>query len=396
MYYYSLPVSLTMRKRVTVHEIAKLAKVSIATVSRTINRMPTVDPALARRVRRVIKKEGYYPNSNARALVRGNSRTLGLIVSEITNPFFPEIIQTFAKLGAQNNYEILLSCIDHDSQSLEIAARQLIERSVSAVAILTFGGEAPLIDTLTARNVAVFTVDADPPRPLLKTIQIDYEHGIRQAVQHLAALGHEGIAFIGGPQQLKTAAMRKFAVKKCMKEIGLELLPQLFVDGDHTIDAGLKALSVLATKRDRPTAVLCSNDMTAIGVMRAAFDLGLNIPRDLSVIGFDDIPLAQFMAPPLTTVQMSQTEIARLSFSGLLDSLDHPHRGSGRQVYSMKTNLVLRHSTALAPGCPNNRRATAFPEADTALKLAQKMQSMKGQSFTLTAASRRTVPVPAP
>ena len=306
----------------TLVEIARLAKVSTATVSRTINRVPSVNPVLARRIRRVIEKHGYYPNTNARALVRGHSRTLGLIVSEITNPFFPEIVQTFAKLGVQHNYEILLSSIDHDPRSLEITARQMIERSVGAVAILTFGGEAPLIDILTARNVAVFAVDADSPRPLLKTIQIDYEHGIRQAVQHLAALGHERIAFVGGPRQLKTAAMRKSAVQKCMKEIDLELLPELFVDGDHTIDAGLKALSALATMRDRPSAVLCSNDMTAIGVMRAAFDLGLNIPRDLSVIGFDDIRLAQFMTPPLTTVQMSQTEIARLSFSGLLDSLE--------------------------------------------------------------------------
>jgi LacI family transcriptional regulator len=345
-----------MRKRVTVHEIAKLAKVSIATVSRTINRVPTVDPVLARRIRRVIEKEGYYPNTNARALVRGHSRTLGLIVSEITNPFFPEIIQTFAKLGARNNYEILLSSIDHDPRSIEVTARQMFERSVGAVAILTFGGEAPLIDILTARDIAVFAVDADPPRPLLKTIQIDYEHGIRQAVQHLAALGHERIAFIGGPQQLKTAAMRKVAVQQCMKEIDLELLPELFVGGDHTIDAGLKALSILATMRDRPSAVLCSNDMTAIGVMRAAFDLGLNIPQDLSVIGFDDIRLAQFMTPPLTTVQLSQTEIARLSFSGLLDSLDPRRGGSIRQVYSIKTNLVLRHSTALAPGCRRTER----------------------------------------
>lgn len=384
-----------MTNRMTLVEIARLAKVSTATVSRTINLVPTVDPVLARRVRRVIEKEGYYPNTNARALVRGHSRTLGLIVSEITNPFFPEIVQTFAKLGVQHNYEILLSSIDHDPRLLETTARQMIERSVGAVAILTFGGEAPLIDVLTARNVAVFAVDADPPRPLLKTIQIDYEHGIRQAVQHLAALGHERISFVSGPQQLKTAAMRKTAVQKCMNEIGLELLPELFVDGDHTIDAGMRALSALAAMRDRPSAVLCSNDMTAIGVMRAAFDLGLNIPRDLSLVGFDDIRLAQFMTPPLTTVQMSQTEIARLSFSGLLDSLDHSPRGNLRQVYSIKTNLVLRHSTALAPGCLRNRGATVGWEADGAVKHVEKRQSRKDRSFAIGAASTAMVPVPA-
>jgi LacI family transcriptional regulator len=229
--------------------------------------------------------------------------------------------------------------------------------------------------------VPVFAVDADSSGPWLKTVQIDYEHGIRQAVQHLAALGHERIAFIGGRRDLKTAAIRKSAVEKCMKEIGLELLPELFVDGDHTIEAGMKALSALAAMPDRPSAVLCSNDMTAIGVMRAAFDLCLNIPQDLSVVGFDDIRLAQFMAPPLTTVQMSQTEIAQLSFSALLDSLEPNRHGNGRQLYSMKTNLVLRHSTALAPGCLMNRAATARSEVEMALKLAEKTSNHR--TFTL-------------
>jgi LacI family transcriptional regulator len=372
-----------MNKGPTLREIARLAKVSTATVSRAINRVPTVDPVLARRIRKVIEKEGYFPNTNARALVRGHSRSLGLIVSEITNPFFPEIVQTFAKLGVQHDYEILLSSIDHDPRLLETTARQMIERRVGGVAILTFGDELPLIDALTARNVPVFVVDADSSGPLLKTVQIDYEHGIRQAVQHLAALGHERIAFIGGRRDLKTATIRRSAVEKCMKEIGLELRPELFVDGDHSIEAGMKALSALAAMRDRPSAVLCSNDMTAIGVMRAAFDLHLNIPQDLSVVGFDDIRLAQFMAPPLTTVQMSQSEIAQLSFSALLDSLEPTRHGNARQMYSMKTNLILRQSTALAAGCLVNRAETARSEADMVLKLAEKIQSRKDRTRSL-------------
>ena len=205
----------------TLVEIARLAKVSTATVSRAINRVPSVNPVLARRIRKIIEKHGYYPNTNARALVRGHSRSLGLIVSEITNPFFPEIVQTFSKLAVQLNYEILLSSIDHDPRLLQITARQMIERRVGGVAILTFSDEAPLINMLTAGNVSVFAVNADLDGPLVKTFQIDYEHGIRQAVQHLAALGHRRIAFIGGPRKLKTATMRKSAVEKCLKEIDL-------------------------------------------------------------------------------------------------------------------------------------------------------------------------------
>jgi DNA-binding LacI/PurR family transcriptional regulator len=335
----------------TLREIARRANVSTATVSRTINRVPSVDPVLARRVRKVIDQEGYYPNTHARALVSGRSRIFGLMVSEITNPFFPEIVQTFIELGVEHNYEILVSCIGNDEQLLETAARQMIQRRVDGVAILTFGGEELLIDVFQRRDVPVFAVDTHCPASSIATARIDYEHGIRQAVQHLAALGHERIAFVSGPAQLRTAAMRKSAFRQCMKEINLETPPYMYAEGDHTMKAGMHAMSVLAALPDRPSAVVCSNDMTAIGVMRQAFELCLEIPRQLSVIGFDDIRLAQFMIPPLTTVQMSQIEIARLAFRALLDSVEPTADGRAREIPAIKTNLVLRRSTTLSPGC---------------------------------------------
>lgn len=329
-------------------EIARRALVSVSTVSRTINHVPTVDPVLARRVRRVIEKIGYYPNTPARAVVCGRSRTFGLIVSRITNPFFPEIVQTFEELGVEHKYEILLSSTARDPYRLEIAARRMIERRVDGVAILTFGGEERLIELLTRRNVPVFVVDSDSPGPQLKTVQIDYQHGIRQAVQHLAALGHVRIAFISGPTHFNTVVKRKTAFEECMREITLEVCPTLLIEGDHTMESGIKAMSELADLAYRPTAVICSNDMTAIGVMRQAFQMGLSIPQDLSVVGFDDIRLAQFMIPPLTTVRMSQREVASIAFRALLDSVECPEEASPTKAYAMRTNLVLRSSTALA------------------------------------------------
>jgi DNA-binding LacI/PurR family transcriptional regulator len=333
----------------SLEEIATRAKVSIATVSRIINHVPTVDPVLARRVWRIIEQVGYYPNTHARALVSGRSRLFGLMVSEIINPFFPEIVQTFMELGVEHNYEIFLSSLGQGSRLREIAARQMIERRVDGVAILTFGSEEPLIDAFMRRDVPVFVVDSESSELLLKTVRIDYEHGIRQAVQHLAALGHMRIAFISGPTQLKTAMMRKTAFQECMKEIDLETPPELIVDGDHTMAAGMNAMSGLAALSKRPSAVVCSNDMTAIGVMRQAFELALDVPRDLSVVGFDDIRLSQFMIPPLTSVQMSQVEIAKIAFRALLDSVEPRRDELARQVYTIKTNLVLRRSTALEP-----------------------------------------------
>ena len=335
--------------RVNLAGIAQLARVSTATVSRTINRVPTVDPVLARRVWRVVEQVGYYPNRQARALVCGRSRIFGLITSEISNPFFPEMVQTFTQLCIKHRYEILLSSIDQDSSQLETTARRMIEHRIDGVAVLTFGPDDPLIEFFRDRDVPVFAIGTNSPGRLLKTVNIDYEHGIRQAVQHLAAMGHVRIAFVSGPAQLKTAAMRKIAFQDCMREIGLQPSPEIVVEGDHTIEAGMRAMSSLAALPDRPSAVLCSNDLTAIGIMRQAFDLALDVPRDLSVVGFDDIRFAQFMIPPLTTVQMSQTEIAETAFAALLSCVEGEETRSSSEVGVIKTNLVLRRSTMLAP-----------------------------------------------
>lgn len=347
----------------SIREIAKRAKVSVATVSRTINRVPEVNPSLARRVRRAIEELGYYPNTNARALASGRSRIFGLIVSEIINSLFPEMVQTFADLGAEHNYEIFLSSMAKDPLRLEAAARRMMERRVDGVAILTFWGEDALVEIFRRRNVPAVVVDIESPGPLLKSIRIDYQHGIRQAVQHLAAMGHEHIAFIGGPAHLKTATARSAAFQECMKEIGLRITPALLIEGDHTMEAGMRAMSTLATLAVRPSAVVCSNDMTAIGVMRKAFELALYVPRDLSVVGFDDIRWARFMNPPLTTIQMSQSEIATLAFRALLDIVEAQGTGSSRDIYEIRTNLVLRGSTTLAPG--RVRDSTADRKAQT-------------------------------
>src|SRR5436305_7292267 len=188
-----------------IREIARRAKFSTATVSRAINRVPTVDPQLAKRVWRVVDELGYYPNTQARALVLRRTRIFGMIVSEITNPFFPEIVQTFEDLAVENNYEILLTSTVHDPRRMELSVRRMIERRVDGVAILTFGMEDSLIQHLRFRKVPLVFVDVGPDFPGVSNIKINYQSGIRQGVQHLAALGHRQIDFITGPLKLKSA-----------------------------------------------------------------------------------------------------------------------------------------------------------------------------------------------
>ncbi len=330
-----------------IREIARRAKVSTATVSRAINRVPTVDPYLAKRVWKVVEELGYYPNTQARALVLGRSRILGLIVSEITNPFFPEIVQSFEDIAVQHNYEILLSSTIHDPKRMELAVRRMIERRVDGVAILTFGMEESLTQNLRFRKVPLVFVDVAPNVPGVSNIRINYLNGIRQGVQHLAALRHERIAFVTGPTHLKSALARRAAFEEAMKEIGLEVRAELIVLGDHTMEGGMRALTQLLGLSERPTAVMCSNDMTAIGVLREAYDCDISVPGGLSVIGFDDIRMAQFTIPPLTTIQMSQSELARLAFRILINELEDQATRSAKPDYVLTTTLVLRRSTAL-------------------------------------------------
>jgi LacI family transcriptional regulator len=330
-----------------IHEIAKRAKVSTATVSRTINRIPTVKPQLAKRVWKVVDELGYYPSMQARALVSGKSRTFGLIVSEITNPFFPEIVHVFEETALQHNYEILLTSTVHDTERMKIAVRRMLEHRVEGVAVVTFGMEEALLEDLKLRNVPLVFVDVGPQRPYTSNIRIDYLTGIRQAVQHLAALRHERIAFITGPLVLKSAVARRDAFLQAMQEIGKSVDEALVVEGDHTQDGGERAFEKLLRLREGPTAVLCSNDMTAMGVMRKCYAEKIVIPQELSVVGFDNIRITQYMSPPLTTVEMSQAEIGRIAFQALLEDVQRETPNPKGTEYVLKTNLVLRDTTSL-------------------------------------------------
>jgi len=332
-----------------IREIAKRAKVSTATVSRTINRIPTVKPQLAKRVWKAVEELGYFPSMQARALVSGKSRIFGLIVSEITNPFFPEIVHVFEETALQHNYEVLLTSTVHDTERMKTSVRRLLEHRVEGVAVMTFGMEDSLLNDLKLREVPLVFVDVGPQRPHVSNIRIEYLLGIRQAVQHLAALRHESIGFISGPLTLKSALARRDAFLQSMKEIGMAVDLELVVEGNHTLEGGEEAFAKLLAAPSRPTAILCSNDMTAIGVMRKCYAEGIVIPRDLSVIGFDNIRLSQYMLPPLSTIEMSQREIARMAFQALLEDVQRKTPNPKGTEYVLKTNLVLRESTALNP-----------------------------------------------
>jgi len=346
-----------------IQEVARRAQVSTATVSRTINNPSMVDPQTAKRVWKAIEDLGYYPNTQARSLVSGRSRILGLIVSDITNPFFPELIKGFEDVATQNGYDILVSSTNYDPARMALCVRRMLERKVEGVAIMTSEMAKQLVDQLAHRKVPMVFLDVGTPGKRISNLVVDYAMGVNEAVDHLLALGHRRIGFISGPLKLKSARIRRSAFLRSLGAYGIDGEKRLVEEGDHTVDGGLQAMARVLESQNPPTALLASNDLTALGAMRAVRRAGLSVPGDVSIVGFDDIRLAEFTEPPLTTVRLSRTELAERAFHALLLDVDELHTARVRAEYVIETHLVIRETTcpARVRRGPQTARPTAAP-----------------------------------
>jgi LacI family transcriptional regulator len=345
----------TVAKTPDIRTVAALAKVSIATVSRTINNSPAVSERLAKRVWQAIEQLNYFPNTHARSLVSGRSRILGIIVENITNPFFPELIQSFEEIAVAHGYEILVSSSNGDPALLTSCVRRMLERKVEGVAVLSFGAEEPVLDQLMHRNIPMVLAEFRLDDPKVSTILLDYSTGIHAAVRHLVALGHSKIAFLAGPHKLHSAITRENNFRTAMQDTGLTAQKKWIIECDHTLKGGVAGFAQLQALATRPTAILCSNDMTAIGVLRAAYMAGLRVPDDLSVIGLDDIDFAEFTLPPLTTIRLSRADLARAAFEALRLQAEDAANPKMQREFLVSTSLVVRGST----GSPTRQQATS-------------------------------------
>jgi DNA-binding LacI/PurR family transcriptional regulator len=326
-----------------IKEVARLAKVSTATVSRTINGSDKVTAETAERVRRAIEALKFYPNTNARALGSGRSSLYGLIISDITNPFFPELVKSFEDVAVQFGQEVLVANTNYDPHRMEVCVTRMLQRKVDGVAIMTSEMEDHLVDEMSSRRIPLVFLDTGTPQKGISNIAIDYASGIDAAVAHLSALGHTAIGFISGPMSLTSARVRRRAFANSIKRKSLTLDRNLIEEGNHRMDGGHEAMARLLDKAVRPTAVLTSNDMTAIGAMGAIFERGLKVPQDISLIGFDDIELSAFTQPALTTVRLPRQEIAKVAFRALYNTQqDASSKGS---EYTIRPTLIERKST---------------------------------------------------
>ena len=329
-----------------IKEVARLAKVSTATVSRTINGSDKVTPETAERVRKAIEELRFYPNTNARALGSGKSSLYGLIISDIINPFFPELVKSFEDIAVQHGQEVLVANTNYDPARMEVCVSRMLQRKVDGVAIMTSEMDEKFIDEFNSRGIPLVFLDTGKPQKLISNIVIDYAAGIDAAVEHLTGLGHTSLGFISGPMSLASARMRKKAFISSLKRKQLRLDLSLIEEGNHRVDGGHDAMARLLSKRARPTAVLASNDLTAIGALGAIYERGLRVPEDISLVGFDDIEISAFMHPALTTVRLSRPEVAKVAFRSLYNINTNSAKGA---EYKIQPMLVVRRSTGPVP-----------------------------------------------
>jgi LacI family transcriptional regulator len=326
-----------------INEIAKHAGVSTATVSRTINGSAKVTPETAEKVWRVVNAMGYHPSSHAQALASGKSQLIGLIISDITNPFFPELVRSFEEISLQNGFEVIVANTGYDSSRMAHSVRRMIQRKTEGVAVLTSEMEPALVEQLEIQQMPVVFLDTGRKGANASNIKVDYGMGIMEAVAHVVGLGHKRVGYIGGPTKYASARARRRAFIMCLRKHGLPTDADLIQRGNFKIDGGEAAVERLLRLKKRPTAVLAANDLSAIGALHAAQNAGLKVPEDISIIGFDDIDFCQLTQPPLTTIRLSRNQLAEKAFDALA-SVIHGKSQRGRQ-YKVETHLIIRGST---------------------------------------------------
>jgi DNA-binding LacI/PurR family transcriptional regulator len=329
----------------TIRDVAKAAGVSTATVSNVLNKTGKVGRRTHSVVLSAVKRLGYFPDVHARHLASRESRTLGIIVSDIENPFFPEVIKGFETRARQLGYDAILSDTNYEPQRTREAAERMMEHKVRGVAVMTSEISLRVIQELARRRIAVTFLDLAPVRQYVSNLRIDYYSGMQQIVSYLHDHGHRRIAFVAGRPRLKSNVVRLQAYEKCMQALGLE--PGPILPGNLRFEGGFAAGLAISKLSPRPTAVMAINDLTAVGVIKGLLKAGCRVPQDISVTGFDKTRLAEYSNPSITTVDIHRDMLGQMAADALheLSCSPNPH---GRE-YQISAELVLGDSSGAAP-----------------------------------------------
>ncbi|RXS96803.1 LacI family transcriptional regulator [Silvibacterium dinghuense] len=333
--------------------IAQLAGVSSATVSRVINGSTAVREETAERVRQVIREQRYFPNTSAITMKYGRSGTYGVILPDITNPFYPDFVRNFEAILLERNLELLLATTDFHTARIQQSIRRMLVRRVDGVAFLSSEEERDSLAALVHNRVPVVTADLQKTAVGVSDVAIGFAQGMAEAVRYLHGLGHREIGFVGGNEGITTSNVRRDSFVAAMQGAGLAVHEELLLTGDYRISGGVAAAESLLQIKRRPTAILTANDLTAIGVLRELHRRGVRVPEEISLVGCDDIEYCDIVSPPLTTLRISRLELAQRYMTALEAGRDVTQKG---KQYWVVPTLVIRSSTGPAPKAVRKKR----------------------------------------
>ena len=331
------------RRIITINDVAKQAGVSIKTVSRVINNSPEVAEETRKRILEVIKLLNYRPNALARGLMTKKTKALGVVVSDITNPYIPELVRGIADVASERGYNIVLSNTDGIREKEIEYVDVLLERRVDGLIFTSVRLESQEVIDLQNEGFPLVLVNRQIYGARTNFVIVDSKIGSRLAVEHLIELGHKRIAHIAGPIDISVSIERLETYKETLKAHNIRVDEELIKTGNFQQDGGFNACKELLSIKEPPSAIFCANDFMALGALEYISNMGLRVPDDISILGFDDITFASLPGIELTTIKVPKYDMGHLSAKILIDEIEGK-RKSIKQVV-LKPELVIRKTT---------------------------------------------------
>lgn len=337
---------------VTIKDIARQAGVAHTTVSRALRGSPLIAAATTRRIRAIAAELGYQPSAAARSLKTRRSQVLGVIVSNIADPFFSEILQGIDDAAQQHGYSLFIAAAQHDPRREEAIVNTMREHRVDGVILCSTPFSPKQSQQLLAHEIPIVVVNNQAAEDYRYSIYHDDVDGSRQITRHLLELGHRRIAYLGNAQSGRATQDRLSGFRQEMAAAGAKILPGFIHQAQGgTADDGISSLQYFLDLPVRPTALVCYNDLLAIGVLKGLSLVGIQVPQEFSVTGFDNIAFSEFTAPPLTTFDQPKRFLGAEASRLILELLDAPAGSSqnpGANIRLLRGKLLVRQSTSLA------------------------------------------------
>jgi LacI family transcriptional regulator len=329
----------------TLEKVAKRARVSTATVSRVLNNLDVVREATRRRVLQAIEELNYHPNLHARTLAGGKSNTIGMIVSNVSNPFFVDVFRSLDAAARERGYDVLVENTDYKVDLLMASVRTMLGKRVAGLAVVVSEIAPEILAEIHASGLPTVFYDVGTPGPHTTNIRVRYAIGMQRVVHYLYLLGHRRMAFAGHHAGLSPLQVREKVFLETVRQYGpqVECRTALSVD---SLGGGIQAARDLLLSGFKPTAIVCVNDYMAVGVLREVRAQGLSVPGNISVTGFDNIEFSEFTNPALTTLNIPRASIGQMAFESLL----HEDDPAAVRELLLDPELVLRDSTGPVPG----------------------------------------------